>query len=316
MNRTPTLGEVADALLLAEPVPVLVKKGWADWRLGGPILLTPCENGENRAKGYLMADVVTHPWPDKPGDELSPDLAAANDARENVTDAPFAHLGPFVHEDGLARAARHAWAWKGARRMPAAHTAFVRVRACYVLGAGPDAPMIPPGYDPAEELLKITDLCGALLTLRGALCYYNPNGESLRSTALLEETLQYHRVGGPLPLDLWSNIRWRPVSQTDTPQWAVMDTVGMAQLGLPDLEAVVSMEKHPPQEVERFLRNISLRLLENPAHSLRNGDTTTGPGNIRWQAYWRKTPVEAPARPRLLRWVPLGLPRPPSGLRR
>jgi hypothetical protein len=80
-----------------------------------------------------------------------------------------------------------------------------------------------------------------------------------------------------------------------------MDTVGMEQFDAPDHEACFSA-RFEPSEIAQFLRNISHYRWQN-GDILRDGNTTDGPGGVRWRVQWFAESLTAPPRP-VLRWVP------------
>jgi len=259
--------------------------------------------------GFVLIDVVERHWPDDLGmAEEDPDLAAA---------WRIGHFGPGTWHGCLQRAAQHSWAWKAGASAAVRHTAFLRIRLTYLLGV-PGAVHRPYlASDPLTELLFLSRLAGSLLTVRGALGCFQPAGESLRGAAFLEERLQLHRHGGPPPLDLWTNIRYQPVDET---AWVLMDTVGMSQFDLPDIEAAFPQtkeERYPPLEVEAFLRNAALRLVRTrqEAGALPEMPDLPGPGGIPWRVQRFAEGFASPPRP-TLRFVPRTLPRPPAVLRR
>ena len=93
-----------------------------------------------------------------------------------------------------------------------------------------------------------------MMKLPGALCYFNPNGETLRNVQQLEESRAFAYDHDIPPLDAYSNVRLFNVDDGRL----VMDTVGNGQLGtpdLPDLEAcMLSTKKYELGKVDVFLR--------------------------------------------------------------
>lgn len=82
-----------------------------------------------------------------------------------------------------------------------------------------------------------------------------------------------------------------------------MDTVGNAQLDIPDSEAFFHSKSYDFNEVDNFVRNVSLYVL-NEGEVIKDGDTMDGPGRVRWQARKLDNGVCDPPR-RVLRWLPL-----------
>jgi hypothetical protein len=308
LSRVPSQDEVKQALLLACPTEARITRGGRNWCEGNSFLVLPFQQEKN---GYLLVDIVEQPWPDALGDTTDdPGVALAWSS---------GHFGPLSYNGCLSQAALQSWKWKAGRRIQEKHNAFLRIRLTYMLGvpssgnAGSNLPAVP--VNSLEELHFLTQISGALLTLRGALCLFYPGGEALRDAAFVEERLHLHRGGGPPPLDVWTNIRFQMVDSSS--HWAIMDTVGMAQMDLPDLEAAFPQDKQerfPPAEVEEFLRNQSLRLLQE-RNAFTHPMTLNGPGN----AQWRSSGVLAagfsgPPR-KVIRFLPRTLLGPPKALR-
>ena len=250
--------------------------------------------------GYVTVDCQDRVWPDHMGDpKREPALFGA---------WSMGFCGPLAFPGNLERAAQQSWGWDGARAVPGEHRAFVRIRSSYVLGAGEEAKVIPPDYDPVAELLFVTRVARAVLRLPSALAYFNPNGETLRSAETIDESLEFHAQRQLPPLDIWSNVRlFNPGNG-----WLLMDTVGMGQLDRPDCEACFPKDAYDPGEVDNFFRNCSLYLLKQ-GEIIKHGDTMNGPGGVNWRAHHVEEPLCAPPR-RVLRWFPVDGSRPPSDM--
>ena len=172
--------------------------------------------------------------------------------------------------------------WPGAAEAARRHRALVRVRA------------IDAGATSAVEVLRaISRAAGALLTLPGALALLDEEGR-----ALSEPVAAARRLAGRLdvpPLDLWIAVRAFQLEDADG--W-FLDTIGMSQFGLPDLEAYSGAGT----EVADWLRNIGLHLVEQVL-PLGAGDTLDGPDEEPWITIEDTATVE-PARP-VLRFAPM-----------
>ena len=96
--------------------------------------------------------------------------------------------------------------------------------------------------------------------------------------------------------------------------WMLMDSVGLAQLDLPDLEAVFAETAFRPNEVAGFLRNISL-YVAGQGDVFQEGHTTDGPGNTRWRAMRFDNGLTDPPR-RTVRFSAEGGPALPNQLTR
>lgn len=268
-----------------------------DWELGGPSLTVGYRPEVN---GLVLVDVVDRMWPDQMGDpENEPTLFGA---------WSLGHFGPFTFPGGLARAGEQSWAWKDGKDVPATHRAFLRLRCSYVLGAGDDAKEAPEDYDAKAELLFLTKMAHALLSLDGALAYFNPSGEVLLGREALGESLGYAERSGFPPLDAWANIRLFGIDDA----WKLMDTVGMQQLDMPDVEACFEVERYRPGDVDQMLRTIGLYMLER-GQVIKDGDTVPGAAGVAWRAMEVVDPLATPARS-VLRFVPVDGSTPPESV--
>ena len=260
------------------------------WPFGGPGLVVGFRPEVN---GYVSVDVVDHPWPDDMGDpQTSTTLFGA---------WSMGFFGPFAYPGGLARAGQQAWAWEDAQQVASRHKAFLRVLSSYSFGAEREAPVMPPDYLPLPELDFVTRLTESLLRLPEALCYYNPNGERLLPRSNVRELLAHGDNTGPLPLELWSNVRLFNLG--GEPEWLLMDTVGMSQLDAPDHEACFEAGAYAPDEVSGFLHSIALYRFEN-GPTINDGDTVDGPGEIPWQGATFENGLADPPR-EVIRWLPM-----------
>ncbi|MCA9535516.1 MAG: DUF4261 domain-containing protein [Myxococcales bacterium] len=259
-----------------------------------PSLLVPMRPEVN---GYVVVDVVDEPWPDLMGDP--------QEQVELFGAWSMGFFGPWVFPGNLARAQAMCFSWRGATEVSSRHRAFVRIKSSYILGGADDAPVLPADYDPLAELKFVTDVARAVLKAPGALAYFNPNGEVLRSPAGVDEELAWHAEHDVLPLALWSNMRLFQLA----PGWSVMDTLGMEQLDVTDHEACFPEGDYDPGEVDAFLRNVSLYVLAR-GPVIKPGDTVDGPGGVRWQAHPVENSLAPQPRP-VLRWLPQDGSRPP-----
>ena len=258
----------------------------AEWPFGGPSLTLTFRPEVN---GFAAVDVIDRPWPDHMGDAQKEALLLGAWA--------MGHFGPFAYPGNLLRAGQQSWAWAEGKTIAPRHRAFVRVRLSYVFGA-PENALIPQDYQPLPELEFVTRVAAALLELPGALCYFNPNGEVLRDAAGVRESLRHAAANKLPPLELWCNVRLFRLEDG----WLMMDTVGNAQLDLPDLEACFRSAGYDCGGVDFFLRDLTLYLLRN-GEVIAHGDTTGGPGEVSWRARVLDESMSPPPR-RVLRFVP------------
>lgn len=261
--------------------------------------------------GHLLVTPSTEKWPDQMGDpDTSPDVFVA---------WSLGQYGPLAFPGCLERAAEQSWGWEDGEDVPQQHTAHIRLLISYVLGAdeseaedddSEDVVLIPDDYDPIEELRFLTKAVSALLDLPQAICYFNPGGEVLRDQNGLRQGLNYAWNYELPPLDMWTNVRLFRVDES----WALMDTVGMGQLDMPDMEAVYDTDRYEPAEVERFLRNASLYLMSTE-EEFEDGDVADGPGDLSWNAIECEESLSDPPR-ETIRWFPDDGSEPPEALMR
>lgn len=248
--------------------------------------------------GWIEVDVFDAPWPDEMGDPSSDPLLFGA--------WTLGAFGPGAFPGGLARAVQQCVRQPEAVRTAVAeHGAFVRARTSYVYGAGDEAKVLPADHDPVDELSQLASLAVDVASEEDALAYFNPSGEVVLDPASLGEALN-HAARAVLPaLDAFSHVRLFQIGEA--PGWAVMDTVGMGQFGLPDSEACVPPGQDP-NAVATWLRNVCLYLLQ-AGPVIEAEHTVDGPGGD-----WRV--IAAPdesllAPPRgTLRWAPEGAPVP------
>jgi len=270
-----------------------------NWEIAGPSLIVAYRPDVN---GYVSVDIVSRPWPDDMGDPAADNLVFSAWA--------MGHFGPCVFPGNLQRASEHSWTWEAGRSIAVGHQGFLRIRSSYIFGAEKDAKVLPQDYDALEELRFVTRLAQVLLQIPEAICYFNPNGEILMPADRVDQVMSRFLSGGVPALEVWTNVRFFDLG---VPQWLFMDTVGMGQLDLPDQEIFFPSERYEPSEIDGFLRNISLYILQK-GQVIRDGDTVAGPGGISWQGHVIDEGFTAPPRS-VLRWFPLDGSTPPDELR-
>lgn len=153
------------------------------------------------------------------------------------------------------------------------------------------------GDDRVAALRAATDAARAILAHPAAVAYVNPAGETVCDRAAIDASLARHDPRGIPPIDLWSSVR--RVDRDDG--WTVMDTVGMAQLGVRDHEACFAVERYRVGDIEAFLRNVSIHLVRR-GDVIADGDTVDGPGGVAWRAYRLQRGLRAGGP--VLRWFP------------
>jgi hypothetical protein len=262
--------------------------------------------------GHLLVTPSTERWPDQMGDpDSSPDIFVA---------WSLGQFGPLAFPGCLQRASEQSWGWEDGEDVVDEHRCHIRLLISYVLGSdeadeepeseSDDVILIPDDYDPMAELRYLTKAVSALLELPQAICYFNPGGEVLRDQNGLRQGLNYAWNFELPPLDMWTNVRLFRAENS----WALMDTVGMGQLDMPDMEAVYDTDRYEPAEVERFLRNASLYLMGSE-EEFEDGDVADGPGDISWNAIECEESLSDPPR-ETVRWFPDDGSDPPDELTR
>jgi hypothetical protein len=277
------------------------------WMGGQPTWLVPYRPEVN---GYVLVESLDVPWPDHMGDPKG--AGGTEDPMGEVMlfgAWSMGIMGPHTFPGNLARAVNAAQRTGRPHVADAAqrHSAFVRIKSSYVLGAEKDAKVAPEDYDVRAELEFVTKIAAATAHAPGALCYFNPAGETLYPAKELDSMLKGCAQDGLPPLPVWSNVR---VARLDgAPGWGVGDVVGMEQLDAPDHEAVFETNRFNVNDVLGFLRNASLYTLQQGA-VIETGHTTDGPGGM-WRAVLADKSLLPALRP-IIRWYADTGPQPPS----
>ncbi|HEX7622751.1 MAG TPA: DUF4261 domain-containing protein [Anaeromyxobacteraceae bacterium] len=300
------------ACVLLDQAPAIddVELALDGWALTGRQQPAPDEDGwvacgpgvvvELRGGGSVIVDVVDRPWPD--------DLQAASGGSALGAAWRAGMLGPTSMPGALARAREQSWAWAEGAAAAERHRAFVRLRT--VVELPQDARQLPKSHDPVYELTTLTEMAGALLRLRGATALFLPGGEALRSLEQVEGVLRLKTGVGPPPVDLWVNLRALSLGQVGDARWMLLDTVGMAQLRLPDHEALFVEAQEEADAVAALLRNVCLHLVAG--RGIADGSTADDGRGRRWRAS-AATGALLPHRT-VLRWLPEESPKPNAAM--
>lgn len=290
MERAPSMEAVAAALGDFDVRGHQPERPPATWLGGFPELLVGYRPEDN---GLVTVEIIDRRWPDSMGDpRQDPDLFGA---------WSLGAFGPATFPGNLARAAHRSLGGReGAPRAVEEHRALLRLRLSWVLGAGEGAPLRPEGQRPKGELAFITRVAEAASTLDETLAFFNPGGEVLLEPEHLRERLARATSRGLPALDTFVSVRLATVD--DAPGWALMDTVGMDQLELPDHEVVFEQERVDPNDVAGWLMDLCLYTLEAgdviaPTH------TVDGPGGL-WRCDGVTEDPRLPAPRRTLQWSP------------
>lgn len=261
-TRAPSVDEIEVAL---EPLrcPILRRHTDPGWMSGGTELLVPFGDDP---EGHVHVDVLEHAWPDEMGDP-------SGDAPLFVAWSMGA-FGPLVFPRNLERAVQQAVGFRDAARAVARHTAFVRLRTSYLVGAGPESAVMPEGWSPLAEIDAMLQVALPILSIDGACAYFDPNAEVILPHDGVRAILEAGDEDGSTALELFSHVRLYVVDEA----WAVMDTVGLDRFFLPDVEVVFPRDVDP-NEVAGFLRSVSAYLLSK-GPIIEDGDTTEGPFGV------------------------------------
>ncbi len=276
----------------------------SDWAFSGPAILLDIDE---QTEGKVVLDIVSHPWPDEMRDNKQ--SSSIEKAFEQ------GHFGPFTFPGALRRATQQSWNWEEGKTATRMHQAFIRLRCSYVLDDSAQvstelkSPNLPKNYDPYNELAFMTEVVGMLLEMSQAICYFNPGGEVLSDLELLTANAEFSVEHSLPPVEIWANMRFSEVDE----DWSVMDTIGHAQLDIPDVEGCFRPQDYDAEEVENFLRDVGIYLLQN-GDIIQNGETSEGPGEILWKAQRCAKPYTGPKRT-TLRWFPDDKETPPAELR-
>lgn len=182
-------------------------------------------------------------------------------------------LGPDVPNHSLSRARKQCWVWPVAGAALQAHNSFVRFRVSWLSDDG-QVIADPADRNPIEELTFLTLMVAAVLAIEDkAVCYFNPNGESVRSAEFVHDALGHHGETGEVPLDVWCNLGLERIGDDQVR----MRSTGMRQLDLPEVGADFKEGSVAIEEVDGFLRDVSAYLVVAGA-VIESGHVVDGPG--------------------------------------
>jgi hypothetical protein len=246
-------------------------------------------------KGACFLEVVERGWTD--------DLCFVNEddlpLGEGEEEWPDAGAFPGA----LARALTYSSAWPEAEEVVPTHSACLRLRLGYSVPKWEDGRHVLSARDPADECSWLLRVVDRILDSPASLCYFNPVAELLLEKSAFREALR--RAGGVgVALQALTSIRFTKVEDN----WMLADTVGMAQLGLPDHEFFLNRNTHDVGECAAFPLSLAIYLLKNPG-AIRGGHTADGPGGA-WRAEEPRRCLQDPPR-KILRWCPIAGPLPP-----
>jgi len=235
--------------------------------------------------GLVSVSLYPHPWPDTMGDPKNdPELFGA---------WSFGNYGPYTWPGSLERASIHSYSWEPGPVMAQKHQAVIVIGLSFAFGAPDDAPLFPADYRPDHALGHITKIAAVLLKMPQALCYFNPGGEILRDREGMREAIQFANQHSILPFQIWTNVR---MFRFQGAGWAMMDTIGNAQLDLPDFEAYFPTDQWGPDVIAPELLNSNIYLTKK-GDILKDGDTFQNSPQIIWQCKHNQEAFMDPTRP-------------------
>lgn len=145
LRRDVPLDQVAQ--VLAAYKPQRQEESGESWEFGGPSLVFDAADLEH---GFVVVDVVTHPWPDDMGvDEQESTLFQAWD------DGQF---GPFTFPGSLERASEQSWSWPEGNSVASQSIGFIRIRLGYRIDQEDSEQQLPEEF--AVTLIRAGRCCG------------------------------------------------------------------------------------------------------------------------------------------------------------
>ena len=251
---------------------------------------------------FIEIDLVDHPWPDAMGDPI--------EDRSLFVAWSDGLYGPHTLPGALQRAQEQSWRWLEAANKTASHCAMIRFRfgnEREVNGKVADGSPVSCAddsattleSDPLFQLDALTRLARRFLELPASICLFNPAGEVLLDREGLQQVYAFSDARGLPPLDAWCNLRVVPLQEDH----CLMDTIGHAQFQLSDLEASFAPSSYSCEEVDRFLRDITVYLLQAD-EPMGSGDWISGPRGSHWNVEAIDESLFRPTR-RVLRLIPL-----------
>lgn len=263
------------------------REGGPTWHTAGPMLVLEFRPKVN---GVILVDLVDQPWPDSMG--------CANDDPSLFAAWGTGQFGPFCFPGSLSRACQYCLQWREGAALAAAHKAFVRIRITYSLDAPDDQVNVPKNPMLVEETEMLIAVAEAILEHKSAICYFNPNGEVLAPLAQVAQMCEHFSKNSAPAVTMLSNRR---VVKFEGSDWLLMDTVGLGQLDITDLEACFT-EEYDLNEVAMFLVNTALHIAKlGPV--IKDGYTMTGPKGMLFEARKFDEPKLVPPR-QVLRFRP------------
>lgn len=227
----------------------------------------------------VWVDHYRTPWQDSSGDDTGPEspMYSQDAADHHLLAEPWSLKRAIEHHRGSAEASVTA----------GDHREYVVLRV----------PLQPAGHALSgyEALLDLA--AEFLLKTRGS-CFFNPRAEILCSLHELEKIRHSSHATDSPPVELLINPRAFELEE----DWALADSVGMAQLDLADQEVAFNEDLLGQDDALDFVTNLARHLLTKRPE-IRSGDTTSGPNGSIWEAMLLGQAALAPHR-KVIRWLP------------
>lgn len=259
----------------------------SEWpEMQGPCLTL---NADSDNKATCWVDICDFPWPD--------DLGTTGEPTQVTTAHAMGAFGPFAYPGALERAMQVP-GYEEATNPARSHRAFVRMRIIRLpLGSdeSPDEMMGDP--DPLRELPFLIQLAAKVGELPEAGVFFNPNSELLLTFARIHHILSVADEQKTFPLEPFCRYRGCRVDET----WSVVDSIGMAQLGLRDFEFAWPGTDVTRQEQIGFMLDLLHYQVDKAAH-IAGGHSTDGPKGKIWYAEERAASCMVPPR-QVLHWT-------------
>ncbi|MFN3149426.1 hypothetical protein [Bremerella sp.] len=194
-------------------------------------------------------------------------------------------LGPYSYGESLERACKFNVNWTKAAEVAAQHKAVVLVRMQHEAAEPISATEV------LAQMMALAQVSLAIGSLEDVAGYFCPGGEIFVPVEVLDEILQASKVAGFPPLDLFANLR---LSWLDD-RWIIFETIGNAQLGLPDFEVYADSRQHDLNEIAAWLRRWSWQHLQADS-ALVDGSVAIGPGDAKFDVLYADDALLAPKR--------------------
>ena len=232
----------------------------------------------------IWVDHYRTPWLDSSGEDTGPEspMYSQSAADHHLLAEPWS----------LKRAIEHHRGGEELTVMADQHREYIVLRV----------PLQPAGHA-INGYYALLDLADTILEKTPGACFFNPRAEILCSLQELGIIRQRYGDTDSPPVELLIHPRTFELDEN----WALADSVGMAQLDLADQEVAFSGSTLEEEEALAFVinlaRHVVTRHLVTRQPEIRSGDTTSGPEGTIWEALLLGQAALAPHR-KVIRWLP------------